>query len=155
MLVNGAYMPHHDVRPQRYRLRLLNISGFRSYNLHLSNGAPLVQIATDSGLMPKPVRRRQILLGPAERVEVVVDFAGTGGESVELRSGPRGGREGAGSTPYVGALDAVPRRPRASPRPHPRAALAAAAARVDQARLAQARPHLDDLRSVAPSSRPG
>ncbi len=105
VLVNGAYMPHHEVRPQRYRLRLLNVSGFRSYNLHLSNGAPLVQIGTDSGLMPRPVRRREILLGPAERAEVVVDFAGAGGESVELRSGPRGGaREGAGSTPYVGAL---------------------------------------------------
>lgn len=105
VLVNGAYMPHHGVRPQRYRLRLLNLSGFRSYNLQLSNGAPLVQIGTDSGLMPRPVRRREILLGPAERAEVVVDFGSSGGESVELRSGPRhGGREGAGSTPYVGAL---------------------------------------------------
>jgi FtsP/CotA-like multicopper oxidase with cupredoxin domain len=105
VLVNGAYMPHHEVRPQRYRLRLLNLSGFRSYNLQLSNGAPLVQIGADSGLMPRPVRRREILLGPAERAEVVVDFAGSGGESVELRSGPRhGGREGAGSTPYAGAL---------------------------------------------------
>jgi FtsP/CotA-like multicopper oxidase with cupredoxin domain len=55
--------------------------------------------------MPKPVRRREILLGPAERAEVVVDFAGSGGEAVELRSGRLGGaREGAGSTPYVGAL---------------------------------------------------
>jgi spore coat protein A, manganese oxidase len=105
VLVNGAYMPHHAVRPQRYRLRLLNVSGFRPYNLHLSNGAPLVQIGTDSGLMPKPVRRPEILLGPGERAEVIVDFAGSGGESVELRSGRRhGGREGAGSTSYVGAL---------------------------------------------------
>jgi FtsP/CotA-like multicopper oxidase with cupredoxin domain len=105
VLVNGAFMPHHPVRPQRYRLRLLNVSGFRPYNLHLSNGAPLVQIGTDSGLMPKPVRRHQILLGPGERADVVVDFAGSGGDSVELRSGRRhGGREGAGSTPYVGAL---------------------------------------------------
>lgn len=105
VLVNGAYMPHHEVAPQRYRLRLLNLSGFRSYNLHLSNGAPLVQIATDSGLMPRPLRRREILLGPAERVEVVVDFAGAAGERVELRSGPRGdGRDGAGSRTYPGAL---------------------------------------------------
>jgi spore coat protein A, manganese oxidase len=105
VLVNGAFMPHHRVTPRRYRLRLLNVSGFRSYNLHLSNGAPLVQIGTDSGLMPRPVSRRQILLGPAERADVIVDFAGTAGQSVELRSGPRhDGRGGAGSTPYVGAL---------------------------------------------------
>jgi spore coat protein A, manganese oxidase len=105
VLVNGAYMPHHRVTPRRYRLRLLNVSGFRAYNFHLSNGMPMVQIGTDSGLMPRPIRRREILLGPAERAEVIVDFAAAAGEQVELRSGPRhDGQGGAGSTPYVGAL---------------------------------------------------
>ncbi|MGN6202743.1 MAG: multicopper oxidase family protein, partial [Solirubrobacterales bacterium] len=105
VLVNGAYMPHHRVTPQRYRLRILNISAFRSYNLHLSNGAPMVQIATESGLMPKPIRRREILLGPAERVEVIVDFAGHAGETVELRSTARhSGRNPAGARTYGGAL---------------------------------------------------
>ncbi|HEX9967954.1 MAG TPA: multicopper oxidase family protein [Solirubrobacterales bacterium] len=105
VLVNGAYMPHHRVAACRYRLRLLNVSGFRSYDLHLSNGAPLTQIGTDSGLMPRPVRRRRVLIGPGERAEVVVDFAGEGGGAVELRSGPpRGARAGAGARPYVGAL---------------------------------------------------
>jgi spore coat protein A len=105
ILVNGAYMPHHRVDPYRYRLRILNVSAFRSYNLHLSNGAPMIQIATDSGLMPKPVRRREILLGPAERVEVIVDFAGAAGETVELRSTKRhAGRNPAGSRTYGGAL---------------------------------------------------
>ena len=104
VLVNGAFMPHHEVSARRYRLRILNVSGFRSYNLYLSNGAPLVQIGSDSGLMPKPVRRREILIGPGERVEVIVDFAGAGGESVELRSGRHGGRNPAGARSYVGAL---------------------------------------------------
>jgi spore coat protein A, manganese oxidase len=105
VLVNGAYMPHHHVTARRYRLRLLNVSGFRAYNVHLSNGVPLVQIGTDSGLMPKPVRRSHILLGPAERAEVIVDFAAAAGESVELRSGPRhDGHDDTGSRTYVGAL---------------------------------------------------
>ena len=105
VLVNGAYLPHHRVTPRRHRLRILNASHFRPYNLHLSNGAPLVQIATDSGLMPRPVTRGSVLLGPGERAEVVVDFAGAAGESVELRSGLRhDGRNGRGSKPYVGAL---------------------------------------------------
>ena len=105
ILVNGAHMPHHDVGPRRYRLRILNVSAFRSYNLHLSNGAPMTQIASDSGLMPAPVRRREILLGPAERVEVVVDFAGAAGEPVELRSSRRhAGRNTVGSHSYGGAL---------------------------------------------------
>ena len=105
VLVNGAYLPHHPVHPCRYRLRLLNVSSFRSYNLQLSGGAPMIQIATESGLMPKPMRRREILLGPAERVEVIVDFAGMAGESVELRSSKRhAGRNPEGARTYGGAL---------------------------------------------------
>ncbi len=104
-LVNGAYLPHHHVGTRRYRLRILNASHFRPYNLFLSNGAPLTQIGTDSGLMPRPVRRRQLLLGPGERAEVVVDFSGAAGTELELRSGHRhDGRRGMGSLPYVGAL---------------------------------------------------
>jgi FtsP/CotA-like multicopper oxidase with cupredoxin domain len=104
VLVNGAYMPHHRVKPCRYRLRVLNVSQFQSYNFHLSNGVQMVQIGSDSGLMPRPVRRNQILIGPAERVEVVVDFAAAAGEAVELRSSPHGGRNPDGSRAYVGAL---------------------------------------------------
>ena len=105
VLVNGAYMPHHDVTPRRYRLRLLNVSGFRSYDIHLSNGAPMIQIGADSGLMPKPVRRSHVLLGPAERAEVIVDFAAARGETVELRSARRrDGHNGAGAKSYAGAL---------------------------------------------------
>jgi len=105
VLVNGAYMPYHRVTAQRYRFRILNVSQFRPYNLYLSNGAPMVQIGTESGLMPRPVGRRELMLGPAERAEVVVDFAGAGGEMVELRSGPRhGARNPLGTRPYIGAL---------------------------------------------------
>jgi FtsP/CotA-like multicopper oxidase with cupredoxin domain len=65
----------------------------------------MVQIGTDSGLMPRPVRREEILIGPAERVELIVDFSDARGESVELRSGPRhGARHPLGSHAYVGAL---------------------------------------------------
>jgi FtsP/CotA-like multicopper oxidase with cupredoxin domain len=105
VLVNGAFMPHHQVSARRYRLRILNASPFRSYSLHLSNGAPMVQIATESGLMPAPIRRREILLGPAERVEVIVDFGGAAGETVELRSsGRHSGRNPVGAHTYAGAL---------------------------------------------------
>lgn len=105
ILVNGVYMPHHRVSAQRHRLRILNVSQFRSYNLRLSNGAPLMQIGTDSGLMPKPVRRREAMIGPGERVELIVDFGQAAGESIELRSVPRqGARTARGARPYSGAL---------------------------------------------------
>ncbi len=105
VLVNGAHMPHHRVSARRYRLRILNASQFRSYNLFLSNGAPLIQIGTDSGLMPRPVRRNEAMIAPGERVELVVDFSPAAGEKVELRSGPRhGARNPLGARTYVGAL---------------------------------------------------
>jgi FtsP/CotA-like multicopper oxidase with cupredoxin domain len=105
ILVNGAFLPHHHVGARRYRLRILNVSAFRSYNLRLTDGLPMVQIATESGLMPKPIRRETILLGPAERAEVIVDFAQAAGESVELRSTRRhAGRNPSGARTYEGAL---------------------------------------------------
>jgi FtsP/CotA-like multicopper oxidase with cupredoxin domain len=105
ILVNGAHLPHHGVSAKRHRLRILNASSFRAYNLYLSNGAALTQIAGDSGLMPRPVRRKRVLLGPGERAEVVVDFASAAGTSVELRSGRRSdGERSLGARPYVGPV---------------------------------------------------
>jgi FtsP/CotA-like multicopper oxidase with cupredoxin domain len=105
VLVNGAFLPHHRVQARRYRLRILNISQFRAYDLYLEGGAPLVQIGADGGLLPRPVRRDRILIGPAERVEVVVDFAAHRGRTVELRSsGHRHGPNPYGSHSYEGPL---------------------------------------------------
>jgi len=105
VLVNGAVLPHHRVGAQRYRLRLLNASQFRAYNLYLTGGVKVTQIATEAGLMPKPIRRNRILLGPGERAELIVDFAGARGREVRLMSGRRGGHQRAlGSGAYAGPL---------------------------------------------------
>ena len=150
VLVNGAFMPHHRVSACRYRLRVLNVSQFQSYNLHLSNGAPMVQIGSDSGLMPRPVRREEILLGPAERAEVIVDFAGAAGESVELRSTPPRRPQPRRRPRLRRRPDAVPGRPRAGagpdPGPAPAAAAAGVGAEVGEAARRQARPALGDHR---------
>jgi len=104
VLVNGAVLPRHRVRAQRYRLRILNASNFRSYNVALTGGTAMVQIATEAGLMPKPVKRRRILLGPGERVEVIVDFATARGERVRLVSERRSRPDALGSRTFKGAL---------------------------------------------------
>jgi FtsP/CotA-like multicopper oxidase with cupredoxin domain len=104
VLVNGAHLPHHDVAGARYRIRVLNASNFRSYNLTLSNGAPMIQIATESGLMSAPLERKRILIGPGERVEVVIDFAAMARKRVQLISVSRGGHQALGSKPYLGPL---------------------------------------------------
>jgi spore coat protein A, manganese oxidase len=105
ILVNGAPTPHAVVAPARHRLRLLNVSSFRSYNLRLE-GASMVQIASESGLMPQALRRQRILVGPGERVEVVVDFKPARGRKVRLKSVKRPGKVGKklGSKPYVGDI---------------------------------------------------
>lgn len=74
VLVNGAVQPVHTVARRRYRLRLLNAANERTFRLRI-DGADVVQVGSDGGLLPKPVRRTEFLLSPAERVDVVVDFS--------------------------------------------------------------------------------
>lgn len=89
ILVNGRFAPYLDVTTHRYRLRLLNSSPFTTYNFSLSDGRPFVQVGTGNGLLPKAVVRQNILLGPAQRADVVVDFRGELGKDVVLQSVPR------------------------------------------------------------------
>jgi spore coat protein A, manganese oxidase len=76
ILVDGRFAPYKYVSTHRYRLRLLNSSNFSTYDFALSDGRPFVQIGTGDGLLPKPVVRQDILLGPAQRADVIVDFHG-------------------------------------------------------------------------------
>ena len=84
VLVNGRFAPYKKVEPGRYRLQILNASLFSSYDFALSDGRPFVQIGTGSGLLPHPVTRQDILLGPAQRADVVVDFRGEAGKGILL-----------------------------------------------------------------------
>lgn len=96
ILVNGRPQPFFNVGDRKYRFRILNASNSRPYTLALSNGGRLTQIATESGLIPRPVPRQTINLQPAERVEVVVDFAGQLGQNIVLQN-----LEGEGSAAEV------------------------------------------------------
>ncbi len=74
ILVNGAVAPRMRVDRRIYRLRLVNASNARIYDLRLGNGRPMIQVASDGGLLERPLRRRTVRLHPAERVELLVDF---------------------------------------------------------------------------------
>ncbi|HVS68325.1 MAG TPA: multicopper oxidase domain-containing protein [Mycobacteriales bacterium] len=89
VLVNGTYSPHLDVQAKRYRLRLLNASNFSSYDFALSNGMSFTQIGGGDSLLPKPVERKDIVLGPSQRADVVVNFAHQAHHNVILKSIPR------------------------------------------------------------------
>lgn len=86
LLVNGAPQPYFEVADTRYRLRLLNASNARSYDFALDDGRPLIQVGSESGLLPSPVTRTHILLGPAERADVIVDFGSELGRDIVLRN---------------------------------------------------------------------
>jgi FtsP/CotA-like multicopper oxidase with cupredoxin domain len=104
VLVNGVHRPFHEVSATRHRVRVLNASHFRSYNLKLGSGRAMTQIATESGLMPAPANRRRVRLGPGERAELILDFSKLAGREIELRSVARAGAEGPGSRTYDGPL---------------------------------------------------
>ncbi|TDV41045.1 multicopper oxidase family protein [Actinophytocola oryzae] len=73
LLANGKARPYFLVAARKYRFRLLNGSVGRVFRLDLS-GTRMTQIATDGGLLPAPVPLTELVLGPGERAEVVVDF---------------------------------------------------------------------------------
>jgi spore coat protein A len=79
ILVNGAPWPVLAADPARYRLRLLNASNARRYRLRLDpqppGGGALVQIGSDGGLLERPIAHDVLEIAPAERFDLVVDFA--------------------------------------------------------------------------------
>jgi spore coat protein A, manganese oxidase len=77
MVVNGRTWPYLEVEQRRYRFRILNACTSRFLVLKLSNGVPFWQIGADAGgFLPAPVQRDTLQIGPAERVDVIVDFSG-------------------------------------------------------------------------------
>jgi spore coat protein A len=96
ILVNGAYSPYLNVATHRYRLRLLNMSNFQSYDFELSDGRSFTQIGSGDSLLPNPVVRKDILLGPAQRADIVVNFGGELHKRILLKSVPRVNRPKAG-----------------------------------------------------------
>jgi spore coat protein A len=89
-LVNGKIFPFLEVEPTVYRFRAVNASNGRFYQLSLAGGPGLVQIGTDQGLLPAPVPVSTLILAPAERADLVVDFRGAAGRTLELRHQTRG-----------------------------------------------------------------
>jgi spore coat protein A, manganese oxidase len=125
-LVNGKLRPYLEVEPRSYRFRLLNASNARIYTLFFAGAKPaatpaadapvLHQIGSDQGLLAAPVGLTSVTLAPAERADVVVDFAPFAGQTlvlsdravpvlqVRVAAGPR-----ARPSPLPATLRSVPR----------------------------------------------
>ncbi len=111
MVVNGQTWPYLEVNQQRYRFRLLNGCNSRFLILDFSaiQGVKVWWIGTEGGFLPAPVdittdHNNRILLGLAERADIIVDFADVeSGDYVLQNLGPDepfgGGEPGADFDP--------------------------------------------------------
>lgn len=80
-VVNGQYKAEFNFPKQVVRLRILNGSAARSYNLGVedSNGNPVdfYQIGTDGGLLDNPTQVDRLLMYNGERNEILLDLTGS------------------------------------------------------------------------------
>jgi spore coat protein A, manganese oxidase len=98
MLVNGVVSPFLEVQARKYRFTLLNACNARFLRIKLVKpsssdptepdyinptvGPPIVQIGTEGGFLTAPVTftgksaPNTLLLAPAERAEIIIDFSG-------------------------------------------------------------------------------
>ena len=85
-LVNGTRDPYLAVDAGVYRFRILNGANARIFDLAFANGASFTVIGNDGGFLEAPLTLTQVTMAPAERLDVLVSFAGLAvGQSVMLR----------------------------------------------------------------------
>ena len=84
-LVNGKVWPFLDVEPRMYRFRILNGCNARIMSVDMG-GAPMWQIGSEGGLFDAPVPMTSLVLTPAERADVIVDFTGLKGKSLVVHN---------------------------------------------------------------------
>lgn len=114
-VVNGIAFPFLSVDRGVYRFRAYNASQARFYRVGLkvkSTGRALAffQIGSDGGLLNTPVQLTNLVLGPGERADLLVDFRGLKtGELVEMGNnaptpfpnGPRNFHKGGAPLPQI------------------------------------------------------
>ena len=86
IIANGAIAPAAKVPGGLVRLRILNAANAQNFDLRFSDRRDFHVIASDAGFLPAPAPVKKLRISPAERFEILVDFANR--ESVMLETGP-------------------------------------------------------------------
>jgi len=86
VFTNGVIDAVTDFPAQVIRLRVLNGSSMRTFNVGFANDMPFYQIATDGGLVAAPNTITRMMLAPGERSELLVDLTGMNGQQLQLMS---------------------------------------------------------------------
>ena len=74
IIVNGAITPIAKVPRGLVRLRILDGANARNFYLRFSDRRTFYVIASDGGLLGKPVAVNELRISPGERFEILVDF---------------------------------------------------------------------------------
>ena len=90
LMVNGTLAPYLEVPAQRVRLRFLNASSQRVYNLNLPPNTNPHMIGSDGGLLEAPLPLAGLSMAPGERAEFVLDFSGLNGFNMPMGSNSSG-----------------------------------------------------------------
>ena len=86
---NGTADATVEVRRGVYRLRLLNGSNARIFDVGLSSGDPMTLIGTDGGLLGAPATVDRVMMATGERADLLVNFSRfEEGDRIVLRSFP-------------------------------------------------------------------
>jgi FtsP/CotA-like multicopper oxidase with cupredoxin domain len=86
VLVSGQFPRTKELQGGPHRLRILNGSNSRIYDLGWSDGSPLTVLGTDGGLLDAPLDRSHVVLAPGQRLDVWADFGGGVSNDVWLES---------------------------------------------------------------------
>lgn len=89
LFVNGQEAPYLTVPRGLVRLRVLNASLSRTYELRFDDEREFTLIAQDLGFLPQGQKRNVVMLAPSERVEILVNL--NDGENVSLITGTKRG----------------------------------------------------------------
>lgn len=89
LFVNGQQAPFLDVQRGWVRLRLLNASLSRAYELRFDDEREMLLIARDQGFLPQAQSVKSLFLGAGERAEILVDM--NEGGNVTLIAGQKRG----------------------------------------------------------------
>jgi bilirubin oxidase len=93
MVVNGKAWPYHPTDPVRHRIRFLNGTDSRFLILQFAdakgkpNGLKIAVIGNDGGFLPGKVATvTQLVIGPGERYDTIVDFGPFAGQRIILQN---------------------------------------------------------------------
>lgn len=86
IIINGVVRPVAHVPCSLVRLRIINAANAQNFDLRFSDRREFRVIASDAGFLSTPVSVNQLRVSPAERFEILVDFANR--KPVMLETGP-------------------------------------------------------------------